>query len=75
MRTVRVAREGVGTVIARQWVWATLARDATLRVPSRELILKGPFEQEFDVSPDGSRFLVLVQNWMAELRRVTAAGR
>ena len=65
----------MGTVLARQWVWAAPERDATLRVLSRELILKGPFEQEFDVSPDGSRFLVLVQNWMAELRRVTAEGR
>ena len=65
----------MGSVIARQWVWATLARDATLRMLSRELILKGPFEQKFDVSPDRSRFLVRVPNWMTELRRVTAAGR
>ena len=65
---------------------AALAREGTLRVLSRELVLKGPFEQEFDVSPDGSRFLVLeseaasatlvvVPNWMTELRRVTAPVR
>jgi serine/threonine-protein kinase len=65
---------------------ATLARDATLRVLSRELILKGPFAQEFDVSPDGFRFLVVeseaasttlvaVPNWLTELRRVTAPVR
>ncbi len=32
----------------------------------RDLIVKGPFQEEFDVSPDGSRFLV---------RRVTAPVR
>jgi serine/threonine-protein kinase len=65
---------------------ATLARDPALRVMSRTLVLKGPFEPNFDVSPDGSRFLVLeseaatttlvvIPNWMTELRRVTTPVR
>ena len=65
-------------------VQATLAREATLRVLSREVIVKGPFANEFDVSPDGSRFLVIepdetgstlvvVPNWSSELRRVTTS--
>jgi serine/threonine-protein kinase len=65
---------------------ARLARDTTLRVAARELVVKGPFREEFDVSPDGSRFLVVdagasdrtlvvIPNWITELRRVTAAAR
>ena len=63
-------------------VQATLVREATLRVLSREVVVKGPFASEFDVSPDGSRFLVIepdemgstlvvVPNWSSELIRVT----
>ena len=59
---------------------ARLARDATLRVAARDVVVKGPFREEFDVSPDGSRFLVIdadtsdsrlvvIPNWIAELRR------
>jgi len=65
---------------------ATLAREATIRVVSRALIVKGTFQEQFDASPDGSRFLVLeaetaattlvvVPNWITELRRMTAAVR
>ena len=38
---------------------ARLAREATLRVAARDVIVKGPFQDDFDVSPDGSRFLVV----------------
>jgi len=33
---------------------ARLAREATLRVAARDVIVKGPFQDDFDVSPDGS---------------------
>jgi Tol biopolymer transport system component len=62
---------------------AALARDPALRVASRTPLFRGPFGQEFDVAPDGSRFLMLepvaergagmklvvVPNWRTELRR------
>jgi hypothetical protein len=49
-------------------------------------VAKGPFMEDFDVSPDGSRFLVVeaddsdstlvvIPNWITELRRVTAVVR
>jgi hypothetical protein len=64
---------------------ARLVRDATLRVTARDVVVKGPFREEFDVSPDGSQFLVIeagasdntlvvIPNWITELRRVTAAA-
>ena len=57
-----------------------------LRVAARDVIVKGPFSDDFDVSPDGSRFLVVetdasdntlvvIPNWITELRRVTAVAR
>jgi len=65
-------------------VQASLVREATLRVLSREVVVKGPFANEFDVSPDGSRFLVIepdemgstlvvVPNWSSELIRMMTA--
>lgn len=65
---------------------ARLAREVTLRVAARDVVVKGPFREEFDVSPDGSRFLVIegdaanrtlvvIPNWITELRRATAAAR
>jgi len=70
-----------GSIVA-----AKLAREATLRVTARDVVVKGPFQDDFDVSPDGSRFLVVgadasvstlvvIPNWITELRRVTAAAR
>ena len=61
----------------------TLARDPMLRVVSREVLFKGNYDREFDVSPDGSRFLmieprgseislVVIPNWLTELRRLTS---
>ena len=68
---------------------AALARDPALRVVSRTSLFSGPFGQEFDVAPDGSRFLMLepmaergagmklvvVPNWRTELRRKLGVGR
>ncbi len=61
----------------------TLARDPMLRVVSREVLFKGNYDREFDVSADGSRFLmieprpseislVVIPNWLTELRRLTS---
>ena len=63
-------------------VSAALARDPVLRVASRQTLFDGPYDREFDVSPDGSRFLmietrssaitlVVIPNWLTELRRLT----
>jgi serine/threonine protein kinase/Tol biopolymer transport system component len=65
---------------------ATLARDPALRVVSRQKLFEGPYEREFDVSTDGTRFLmiksessglglVVVPNWLTELRQLTAASK
>jgi len=64
----------------------TLARDPALRVVSTQQFFDGPYDREFDVSPDGSRFLmiesrssgvslIVIPNWLTELRRLTAGGR
>jgi serine/threonine-protein kinase len=64
-------------------VAVSLVRDPTLRVVSRQMLFDGPYDREFDVSPDGSRFLmietrssgmslVVIPNWLTELRRLTA---
>ena len=63
-------------------VAATLVRDPALRVVSRQMLFDGPYDREFDVSPDGSRFLmietrssgislIVIPNWLTELRRLT----
>ena len=60
----------------------TLARDPMLRVAARQTLFDGPYDREFDVTPDGSRFLmietrssamtlVVIPNWLTELRRLT----
>jgi serine/threonine-protein kinase len=62
---------------------ATLARDPTLRVVSRRPMFEGSFDIDFDVTKDGSRFLVIeretsglgiavIPNWRTELKRATA---
>ena len=64
---------------------ATLAHDPSLRVVSREALFDGRYEQDFDISKDGTRFLmiqsasagtnlVVVPNWHTEHRRLTAVG-
>jgi Tol biopolymer transport system component len=63
---------------------ATLTRDPALRVASRALVFDGPYVQDFDLSRDGSRFLMIdaesaglhvvaVPNWRTELHRLTNA--
>ncbi len=63
-------------------VAATLVRDPSLRVVSRQTLFDGPYDREFDVSPDGSRFLmietrssdislIVIPSWLTELRRLT----
>ena len=65
---------------------ATLARDPALRVASRALLFDGPYVQDFDVSRDGRRFLMIetrtpglrlvaVPNWRSELRQLTSPGK
>jgi eukaryotic-like serine/threonine-protein kinase len=65
---------------------ATLARDPALRVVSRKSLFGGQYETDFDVSHDGSRFLmiqseasgldlVVIPNWVTELRQLTAARK
>ncbi len=69
-----------------QIIAATLARETALRVTSREIVVKGPFPEPFDVAPDGSRFLVfesqtagatlvVIPNWRTELRRLITPAR
>jgi serine/threonine-protein kinase len=64
---------------------ATLSRDPALHVVSREKLFSGRYEDDFDISKDGTRFLmiesetsgptlVVVPNWRTELRRRTAKG-
>jgi hypothetical protein len=49
-------------------------------------LFEGPYEREFDVSVDGTRFLmirsessglglVVVPNWLTELRQLTSASK
>jgi serine/threonine-protein kinase len=63
---------------------ATLTRDPSPRVVSREPLFDGRYGENFDVAPDG-RFLmiesrssglnlVVIPNWRTELRRLTSKG-
>jgi Tol biopolymer transport system component len=65
---------------------ATLARDPAIRVVSRERLFEGRYEQDYDVSKDGKRFLmiesetsglglVVVPNWLTELRQLTGGKK
>jgi serine/threonine-protein kinase len=66
-----------------QMMSATLGRDPSIHVTSRQRLFSGDFQGDFDVSKDG-RFLmiqgnplgptvVIVPNWLTELRRLTGA--
>jgi serine/threonine-protein kinase len=68
---------------ATRLVAATLARDPSLRVVSRRPMFEGAFDIDFDVTKDGSRFLVIeretsglgvavIPNWRTELQLATA---
>jgi len=65
---------------------ATLARDPALRVVSRKQLFDGRYETDYDISHDGSRFLmietetsglslVVIPNWLTELSQLTAARK
>lgn len=65
---------------------AVIGRDPALRVVSREALFDGLYEQDFDVSRDGRRLLmiesknsgvslVVVPNWLTELKQLTAARK
>ena len=67
-------------------VSATVTLDPAPRIVSREPLFEGRYELSFDVSKDGSRFLmiesgtaglsvVVVPNWRTEFRRLTAAPK
>ncbi len=62
-------------------VSAILTRDPTPRVLSRTALFEGRYEKDFDVSPNGTRFLmiesersglslVVIPHWRTELRRL-----
>ncbi|MGH7618577.1 MAG: hypothetical protein ACREPM_15265, partial [Gemmatimonadaceae bacterium] len=64
---------------------ATVAREPSMHVTSREPLFDGRYELDFDVSHDGTRFLmiesqssgvslVVIPNWRTELRRLTSKG-
>jgi serine/threonine-protein kinase len=64
---------------------ATLTHGSALSVVSREQLFEGRYEIDFDISHDGSRFLmiesqssglklVVIPNWRTELRRFTTMG-
>jgi serine/threonine-protein kinase len=63
---------------------AALRLDGSVTVLSRTPLFSGRYEDDFDVSPDGTRFLVIeaqtsglslvvVPNWRTELKRLTAS--
>ena len=65
---------------------ATLTRDPALRVVKRDALFDGRYELDYDVSRDGTRFLmiqseavgvrlVVVPDWLTELRRLTSAAK
>ena len=65
---------------------ATLARAPALRVVSRKSLFAGNYGTNFDISHDGSRFLmtgsetapldlVVIPNWITELRQLTTARK
>lgn len=67
---------------SRTMMVAALAKDASLRVVSRNALFSGDYNSEYDVSPDGTRLLmfqaqpvsgelIVVPNWAAELNAKT----
>jgi serine/threonine-protein kinase len=64
---------------------ATLQFDPAPRVTARSVLFEGRYEEDFDISRDGSRFLmiesersgvslVVIPNWRTELRQLTSRG-
>jgi eukaryotic-like serine/threonine-protein kinase len=68
-----------------QLISASIARQPSLHVTSRQRILAGNYAFDFDVAKDGrflmieqedsGQSLVVVPNWRTELRRLTAGGK
>ena len=65
---------------------AMLTRDPALRVVKRDALFDGRYEMDYDVARDGTRFLmiqseavgvrlVVVPDWLTELRRLTSAAK
>lgn len=65
---------------------ATVTRDPNLRVVSRQALFDGHYEVDFDISKDGTRFLmiesetsglglVVVPDWLTELEQLTSARK
>jgi Tol biopolymer transport system component len=65
---------------------ATIARDPALRVAARRILFDGRYEVDFDISRDGTRFLMIesessglglvaVPNWLSELKQSSAARK
>ncbi len=65
---------------------ATLARDPTRRIVSRKPLFDRHYETDYDISHDGTRFLmietetsglnlVVVPNWLTDLRQLTASRK
>ncbi len=63
----------------RRMMMATVTRDPILRVVSRQPLFEGHYLQEYDVSRDGTRLLVIeskpsgvelvvIPNWLKELK-------
>jgi Tol biopolymer transport system component len=66
----------------RTMMMATIAKDPSLHVVSRSALFEGDYLQEYDVSPDGKRLLlvqtqpggaelIVIPNWASELRAKT----
>jgi eukaryotic-like serine/threonine-protein kinase len=71
---------------ANKLIAAHFARDPGIRVTSRETLFEGKYLSEFDVAPDGKRFLmiepesaglslIVIPNWLTEVRSLTAQSR
>ncbi|MEP6834604.1 MAG: protein kinase [Gemmatimonas sp.] len=77
-----LVNRGTGTAM----VAATLTRNPGLGVTARQTLFDGPYDREFDVSADGSAFLMIettgsnmtlvaIPNWVTELRRLTTKSK
>jgi Tol biopolymer transport system component len=70
----------------KKFMATTIASSTEHRPLATTTLFEGSYEQDFDVSPDGSRFLmiesatsglemIVIPNWKTELRRLTAQRR
>ncbi|MEO8622016.1 MAG: protein kinase [bacterium] len=65
---------------------ASVVRDPALRVASRQVLFDGHYELDYDISKDGTRFLMIesessglgvvaVPDWLTELKQLTATRK